>query len=62
MSSKRKSIPQFSNEDEEREFWTTHDSTEYIDWSKAERDPGFSRLELSAWIVRDFANSLKGKD
>lgn len=34
---KLKKIPIFNNEDEEREFWTTHDSTEYVDWSKAER-------------------------
>lgn len=33
---KLKSIPQFKNEDEEREFWATHDSTDYVDWSKAE--------------------------
>ena len=30
-------VPRFKNEDQEREFWATHDSTEYIDWSKAER-------------------------
>ncbi len=30
-----KRIPVFSTEDEEREFWATHDSTEYVDWSKA---------------------------
>jgi len=51
MSSKSNSIPQFSNEDEEREFWATHDSTEYIDWSKAERDPSFSRLKPSTRTV-----------
>ena len=34
---KFKKIPKFKNEDEEREFWATHDSTEYIDWSKAKR-------------------------
>ena len=28
-------IPRFENEDEEREFWASHDSTEYVDWSKA---------------------------
>ena len=39
MSSKRKSIPQFSNEDEEREFWAARDSAKYIDWSKAEKNP-----------------------
>jgi len=32
-----KRIPEFKNEDEEREFWATHDSTEYFDWSKATR-------------------------
>jgi len=32
-----KKIPKFKNEDEEREFWATHDSTEYIDWSKAQK-------------------------
>lgn len=32
-----KPIPEFENEDEEREFWATHDSTEYLDWEDAER-------------------------
>ncbi len=32
-----KKIPEFKNEDEEREFWATHDSTEYVDWSKAQK-------------------------
>ncbi|HTX91051.1 MAG TPA: BrnA antitoxin family protein [Anaerolineales bacterium] len=32
-----KPIPEFENEEEEREFWATHDSTEYMDWSQAER-------------------------
>lgn len=31
-----KSVPVFKNESEEREFWLDHDSTEYLDWSKAE--------------------------
>jgi hypothetical protein len=30
-------IPEFKNDDEEREFWATHDSSEYVDWSKANR-------------------------
>jgi predicted DNA binding CopG/RHH family protein len=30
-------VPTFKNEDEEREFWATHDSTEFVDWSKAKR-------------------------
>jgi len=32
---KKKRIPKFKNEDEEREFWASHDSTDYIDWSAA---------------------------
>ncbi|MBX3291147.1 MAG: BrnA antitoxin family protein [Acidobacteria bacterium] len=36
MKKKLKEIPKFKNEDEEREFWGTHDSTEYFDWDKAE--------------------------
>ena len=32
-----KKIPEFKSEDEEREFWATHDSTEYVDWSKAQK-------------------------
>jgi len=30
-----KAIPRFRTEDEEREFWATEDSTEYVDWGKA---------------------------
>ena len=35
MSKRPKAIPEFANEAEERLFWETHDSTEYLDWSKA---------------------------
>jgi predicted DNA binding CopG/RHH family protein len=35
--SKLKPIPAFRNEAEERKFWETHDTTDYLDWSKAER-------------------------
>jgi len=51
MNSKVKPIPQFNNEDEEREFWATHDSTEYIDWSKAQKNPSFARLKPSTRTV-----------
>ena len=36
MKKKLKDIPKFKNEDEEREFWWTHDSTEYVDWDTAQ--------------------------
>lgn len=35
MKKKLKEIPKFKDEDEEREFWATHDSTDYFDWDKA---------------------------
>ncbi|MDO8446245.1 MAG: BrnA antitoxin family protein [Deltaproteobacteria bacterium] len=35
--SKLKKIPKIKNEDEEREFWAAHDSTEYVDYSKAKK-------------------------
>jgi predicted DNA binding CopG/RHH family protein len=35
--SKRKPIPAFRSEAEERKFWETHDSTDYVDWSTARR-------------------------
>ena len=33
----RKKLPKFASEDAEREFWAGHDSTDYLDWSKARR-------------------------
>ena len=37
MSRKLKPVPAFKNEAEERAFWESHDSTDYVDWSRAER-------------------------
>lgn len=34
MKKKLKLIPKFKSEDEERDFWATHDTTEYFDVSK----------------------------
>ena len=33
----KKKIPKFRSEDEEREFWSAHDSTQFVDWKKAKR-------------------------
>jgi predicted DNA binding CopG/RHH family protein len=35
MSKNQNKIPMFLNEDDERDFWSKEDSTNYIDWSKA---------------------------
>ena len=37
MGAKLKPVPTLSSEAEERRFWETHESTPYVDWSKAER-------------------------
>ncbi len=47
MNNSHKPLPQFDSEDEEREFWATHDSTEYVDWSKADRNSAFPHLKPS---------------
>lgn len=46
-----KPIPKFKNENEERKFWATHDTTEYIDWSKAVRNPVFPNLRPSTQTI-----------
>ncbi len=56
---KLKKVPTFNNEEEEFEFWSTHDSTEYVDWSKAARASFLSlkpstrtiSLRLPAWLL-----------
>src|ERR1035441_3077706 len=36
-NTKRKALPEFKSEDDERKFWATADSTEYLDWSSGKR-------------------------
>ncbi len=48
---KLKTIPKFKNEDEEDEFWATHDSTDYFDISKAIINPVFPNLKLSTKTI-----------
>ena len=35
----KKKVPKFRSEDAERAFWSKADSTEYVDWEKARRNP-----------------------
>jgi hypothetical protein len=44
-----KAIPRFESEEEEREFWASHDSTEYVEWSHA-KPTEFSQLKPSVPI------------
>ena len=62
---KLKEIPKFKSEQEEREFWEIHDSTEYFDWTKAKRVT-FSNLKkstktISLRLPADMLDSLKVK-
>ena len=45
-----RAIPTFESEDEEREFWATHDSADYVDWSGAET-VSFPRLKASTRTI-----------
>lgn len=47
LAKKIKAIPKFKNEDQEREFWATHDATDYFDMSKAIVNPVFPNLKPS---------------
>lgn len=47
MKKELKKIPHFNSEADEREFWQTHDSTDYIDWSTA-RHVVFPNLKLTS--------------
>jgi len=50
MKKKLKLIPKFKNEDEERDFWDTHDTTEYFDMSKPMMIK-FPNLKMSTKII-----------
>jgi len=49
--SKLKKMPEFKTEAEEREFWETHDSTDYLDWSQA-KPASFPKLKPSNPLPR----------
>jgi predicted DNA binding CopG/RHH family protein len=59
----KKKIPNFDTEDQEREFWSKSDSTEYIDWSKAEKTilPNLkpSTKKISLRLPETMINELK---
>jgi predicted DNA binding CopG/RHH family protein len=37
MRRRAEPIPSFASEAQERRFWESHDSSEHVDWSRAER-------------------------
>jgi len=48
--SKLKKIPEFKSEAKEREFWESHDSSDYLDWDKA-KSFAFPNLKLSTKTI-----------
>ncbi|HET9295370.1 MAG TPA: BrnA antitoxin family protein [Candidatus Binatia bacterium] len=66
MKKKIKPLPKFKNEQDEREFWSTHDTTDYFDFSKSSRveiefDPGIEApvKSISLRLPREMLNQLK---
>ncbi len=67
--SKIKKIPKFKSEDEERNFWANNDSSNYMDWSKAKKNPALPNLRPSTktislrlpLIMLDHLKSLSNK-
>ena len=48
--SKLKRIPEFKSEAEERAFWESHDSSDYVDWQKAQ-SASFPNLKPSTKTI-----------
>ena len=46
-----KELPDFKSEDEEFEFWATHDSSEYIDWKNA-KPISFPNLRRAEAVIQ----------
>jgi predicted DNA binding CopG/RHH family protein len=47
---KLKKIPEFKTEAEERAFWESHDSSDYVDWDRAQ-SASFARLKPSTKTI-----------
>lgn len=63
LKPKLKPIPKFKNEDEERDFWATHNTLDYFDWSKAQIGyfPNLkpSTRPISIRLPEDLLNTIK---
>jgi len=65
MKKKIKPVPKFRNEQDEREFWSTHDTTDYFDFSKNRVEIEFDRSieapvkSISLRLPREMLNQLK---
>ena len=46
-----KNVPKFKNNDQERAFWAKHDSSKYVDWSKAICNQPLAKLKPSTETI-----------
>jgi predicted DNA binding CopG/RHH family protein len=46
-----KKLPKFQSEDEEREFWATHDTVDYFDWEKAVVNAPMPNLKPTSELI-----------
>ncbi len=60
---KQRTMPRFASADAEREFWATHDSTDYVDWRQAQptRLPALkpSTATISLRLPADLLSDLR---
>jgi len=66
MKKKLRPVPKFRKEQDEHEFWNTHDTTDYFDFSDSNRveiefDPGVEApvKSISLRLPREMLNELK---
>jgi hypothetical protein len=57
----KKRMPVFRSEQEEREFWANHDSTEYLDWRKSERAVFFNLKPSTKTISLRLPESIRNQ-
>ena len=66
MKKRIRPVPNFRKEQDERDFWNTHDTTDYFDFSDSKRveiefDPGVEApvKSISLRLPREMLNELK---
>lgn len=68
---KAKTVPQFKNEDEEREFWNSHDVLDYVDMENMIINPQLPNLKsriksvnlrLPVYLLNDIKEAARFRD
>lgn len=56
-----KEVPEFKNEDEEFEFWATHDTSEYVDMKKL-KEVSFPNLKPTEGLIALFLDNSSANE